>query len=156
MYSYEDRIRAVKIYIKLSKSTYLTILQFGYPTKNSLKGWYREYERNRDLQVRYARSKEKYTAEQMQIAVQHYPDVLPWKAVELIAVRNSQVMATDLNQQIMRAITTQPCKYQSASGFVIPSICAITSGDSRAITSRASRLSFSCLSFDAPVMTVLT
>ena len=92
----------------------------------------------------------------MQIAVQHYPDVLPWKAVELIAVRNSQVMVTDLNQQIMRAITTQPCRYQSASGFVIPSICAITSGDSRAITSRASRLSFSCLSFDAPVMTVLT
>ena len=39
MYSYEDRIRAVKLYIKLSKRTGLTILQLGYPTKNSLKGW---------------------------------------------------------------------------------------------------------------------
>lgn len=74
MYSYEERIRAVKLYIKLGKRTGPTIRQLGYPTKNSLKGWYREYERNRDLQVRYARSREKYTAEQMQIAVQHYLD----------------------------------------------------------------------------------
>ena len=74
MYSYEERIRAVKLYIKLGKRTGPTIRQLGYPTKNSLKGWCREYERNRDLQVGYARSREKYTAEQMQIAVQHYLD----------------------------------------------------------------------------------
>ena len=59
MYSYEERIRAVKLYIKLGKRTGPTIRQLGYPTKNSLKGWCREYERNRDLQVGYARSREK-------------------------------------------------------------------------------------------------
>ena len=74
MYSYEERIRAVKFYIKLGKRIGPTIRQLGYPTKNSLKSWYREYERNRDLQVGYARFREKYTAEQMQIAVQHYLD----------------------------------------------------------------------------------
>ncbi|CAM8636184.1 Integrase, catalytic core [Comamonadaceae bacterium] len=74
MYSYEERIRAVKLYIKHGKRIGPTIRQLGYPTQNSLKGWYREYERNRDLQLVYARSKVKYTAEQIQVAVQHYLD----------------------------------------------------------------------------------
>ena len=74
MYSYEERIRAVKLYIKLGKRTGPTIRQLGYPTKNSLKDWYREYERDRDLQVVYTRSRLKYTAEQIQVAVQHYLD----------------------------------------------------------------------------------
>ena len=74
MYSYEDRIRAVKLYIKLGKRIRATIRQLGYPTKNSLKGWYREYEQSRDLQVGSARSRQKYSAEQMQVAVQHYLD----------------------------------------------------------------------------------
>jgi len=45
MYSYEDRLRAVRLYIKLAKRVRLTIRQLGYPTKNALKSWYREYER---------------------------------------------------------------------------------------------------------------
>ena len=75
MYSYEERIRAVKLYIKLGKRTGPTIRQLGYPTKNSLKDWYREYERDRDLQVVYTRSRLKYTAEQIQVAVQLTPPV---------------------------------------------------------------------------------
>ncbi len=51
MFSYEDRIRAVKLYIKLGKRLGATIHQLGYPTKNSLIGWYREYEQGHDLQV---------------------------------------------------------------------------------------------------------
>ena len=74
MYSYEERIRAVKLYIKLGKRTGPTIRQLGYSTKNSLKDWYREYERDRDLQVVYSRSRVKYTADQIQVAVQHYLD----------------------------------------------------------------------------------
>jgi len=37
MYSYEDRLRAVKLYLKLSRRVKATIYQLGYPTKNSLK-----------------------------------------------------------------------------------------------------------------------
>lgn len=37
MYSYEDRIRAVTLYIKLGKRFGATIQQLGYATKNSLK-----------------------------------------------------------------------------------------------------------------------
>ena len=36
MYSYEDRVRAVELYIKLGKRIAATIRQLGYPTKNSL------------------------------------------------------------------------------------------------------------------------
>lgn len=44
MYSYEERIRAVKLYIKLGKRLRPAIRQVGYPTKNALLGWFREYE----------------------------------------------------------------------------------------------------------------
>ena len=74
MFSYEDRIRAVKLYIKLGKRLGATIRQLGYPTKNSLIGWCREYEQGRDLQVGYTRSMFKYSDEQRQVAVQHYLD----------------------------------------------------------------------------------
>ncbi len=37
MYSYEDRIRAVALYIELGKRPKATIRQLGYPSKNALK-----------------------------------------------------------------------------------------------------------------------
>jgi transposase-like protein len=57
MCSYEDRIKAVKLYIKLGKCIGATIRQLGYPTKNAPKSWHREFEQGRDLPVGYARSK---------------------------------------------------------------------------------------------------
>ena len=49
MYSYEDRLRAVRLYIKLGKRIGSTIGQLGYPTKNALLSWHREYEHRLDL-----------------------------------------------------------------------------------------------------------
>ena len=74
MYSYEDRVRAVKLYIKLGKRTAATIRQLGYPTKNALKSWHGEFERCRDLPMRYVRSKPKYSDEQKKLAVDHHLD----------------------------------------------------------------------------------
>ena len=74
MYSYEDRIRAVKLYIKLGKRTGATIRKLGYPTKNALKNWHREYAQGRDLPVGYTRLKPKYSDEQKKVAAQHYLD----------------------------------------------------------------------------------
>lgn len=45
-------IRAVELYMKLGKRVKATIRQLGYPTKNALRNWYREYEEHRDLRVR--------------------------------------------------------------------------------------------------------
>ena len=74
MYSYEDRIRAVKLYIKLGKHTGATIRQLGYPTKNALKSWHEEYERCLDLSRGYLLSKPKYSLAQREKAVRYYLD----------------------------------------------------------------------------------
>lgn len=71
MYSYEDRLRAVHLYIKLGKRIGLTIRQLGYPTKNALKAWYLEYEQRRQLRAGYTRPA-KYSRADKKRAVEHY------------------------------------------------------------------------------------
>lgn len=71
MYSYEDRLRAVQLYIKLGKRIGLTIRQLGYPTKNALKTWYREFEQSHELRAGYTRPA-KFSQEQKERAVEHY------------------------------------------------------------------------------------
>lgn len=70
MYSYEDRLRAVQLYIKLGKRVGLTIRQLGYPTKNALKAWHREYEQRRDLPAGYVRP-QRYSRAHKERAVAH-------------------------------------------------------------------------------------
>lgn len=72
MYSYEDRVRAVELYLKLGKRIKATIRQLGYPTKNSLKAWCQELEASGDLQKGYVRAMPKYSEEQKQLALEHY------------------------------------------------------------------------------------
>src|SRR5690606_40028386 len=72
MYSYADRLRAVQLYIKLGKRMGPTLRQLGYPTKNALKNWHREYERRHDLPAGYVRTKPRYSTEQKAAAVEHY------------------------------------------------------------------------------------
>ena len=74
MYSYEDRVRAVELYVKLGKRTGATIRQLGYPTKNSLKSWHEEYEGRLGLSSGYVRSNPKYSKNQKQKAVEHYAE----------------------------------------------------------------------------------
>jgi putative transposase len=74
MYSYEDRLLAVQVYIKLGKRIGPTVRQLGYPSFNALKGWCREFEGTLDLQSGYSRSVQKYSAHEKEIAVQHYVD----------------------------------------------------------------------------------
>jgi putative transposase len=71
MYSYDDRLRAVRLYIKLGKRVALTIRQLGYPTKNALKSWCQEYEHRLDLPAGYAREPMYSQAEKEQ-AVDHF------------------------------------------------------------------------------------
>jgi transposase InsO family protein/transposase-like protein len=72
MYSYEERLRAVQLYLKLGRRSGATIRQLGYPTKNSLKAWSDEFESRGELQAGYARSKPKYSDEQKSMAVEHW------------------------------------------------------------------------------------
>ncbi|KAA9361433.1 IS3 family transposase, partial [Ochrobactrum quorumnocens] len=72
MYSYEDRMRAVALYIKLGKRPKATIRQLGYPSKNALKGWYLEYEHHLDLRLGFAPRAPKFTQAQKEAALEHY------------------------------------------------------------------------------------
>ncbi|MEB0033308.1 IS3 family transposase, partial [Undibacterium sp. RTI2.1] len=49
-----------------------TILQLGYPTKNALKSWHREFEEFCDLPESYARKKPTYSEQQKNEVVEHY------------------------------------------------------------------------------------
>ncbi len=71
MYSYEDRLRAVQLYIKLSKRIGLTFPHLGYPTKNALKTWYREFEQRHELPAGYVHPP-RYSQAHKQRAVEHY------------------------------------------------------------------------------------
>jgi putative transposase len=73
MFSYEDRLRAVQLYLKLGKRIAATIQQLGYPTKNTLKGWHREFLQNQDLRV-HKRLVPRYSNQQKQVAIEHYKD----------------------------------------------------------------------------------
>ena len=60
MYSYEERIKAVKLYIQYCMSAASVIRELGYPNRHTLKSWYKEFAANDDLHIVSTRSS-KYT-----------------------------------------------------------------------------------------------
>lgn len=66
MYSYADRLRAVGLCMRLGKRLNSTIRQLVYPTKNALRGWYREYVQHLDLRVQSVARAPKYSEVQRQ------------------------------------------------------------------------------------------
>ena len=71
MYTYEERIKAVKEYSNSGLRANLTVQKLGYPTHQALRDWYKEYQANGDLHRDFIRES-KYTEEQKQKAVKHY------------------------------------------------------------------------------------
>ena len=73
MYSYDDRIRAVRFYINCGYNAAYTVQKLGYPDATSLKHWYREYTQTNDLH--HGRKKvSKYSDKEKRIAVDYYFD----------------------------------------------------------------------------------
>ncbi|MDA3950214.1 MAG: IS3 family transposase [Spirochaeta sp.] len=71
MYSYEDRMRAVELYIQYDRSAAATIRELGYPSRKGLDRWYQEYEKSGDLHRSFP-SHPKFSDEQKQVAVDYY------------------------------------------------------------------------------------
>ncbi len=71
MYSYEDRIRAVKLYINCGKSASVVVRKLGYPSKKNLRRWYQTFVVNGDL-PKGMPPRPRYSAAQKQKAVDHY------------------------------------------------------------------------------------
>ena len=71
MFSYDDRMKAVLLYIKYDQGAAEAVRDLGYPTTKTLKRWYREYISTGDLHGSKVR-KTKFTAEQKRSAVDYY------------------------------------------------------------------------------------
>jgi putative transposase len=71
MYSYEDRLKAVKLYIKYSFCVADTLHELGYPSRNMLRQWYQEYTETGELHKLHGK-KSKYSLEARMLAVRYY------------------------------------------------------------------------------------
>ena len=71
MFTYQQRIKAVELYIKYGLKAAATIRDLGYPTRRSLQSWYREYRDTGDLHRDITR-KSRFTDKQKSAAVDHF------------------------------------------------------------------------------------
>ena len=71
MYSYEERMKAVELYIKYDLSAAITVRKLGYPDRKMLVRWYKEYKETGKLHERYDKNSV-YTLYQMNTAVNYY------------------------------------------------------------------------------------
>ena len=72
MYSLEDRKRAVELYIKYDLSVADTVRELGYPTRQALYLWYKEYKRNGGFCDGPREACSKYSKEQKIAAVDFF------------------------------------------------------------------------------------
>lgn len=71
MYSYADRIKAVELYIKYGLSSAAVVHELGYPARNMLQQWYKEYIETGRLHEKHGK-KSKYSLKQKRTAVEYY------------------------------------------------------------------------------------
>ena len=71
MHSYEDRIRAVRLYYRYGKKASVVVMELGYPSTKQLGRWVRIYEEKGDL-PRELKPRERYSRTQKIAAVEHY------------------------------------------------------------------------------------
>lgn len=72
MYSYEDKMKAIELYLKY-ESWAKTINTLGYPSVGALRQWVSEYSNHGDIK-RFHTRKSKYSETQIQYAVEYYLD----------------------------------------------------------------------------------
>ena len=71
MFSYEERIKAVKLLLQYDISYSTVIRELGYPTKETLWNWYNEYSQNGDLHQNFIKqTKFKYPIQKICVKMQ--------------------------------------------------------------------------------------
>ena len=71
MYSYEDRMRAVELYIQYDLQAEKTACALGYGTARNIQRWYKEYKETGVLHKKITREK-KYSEQQKEAALNYY------------------------------------------------------------------------------------
>lgn len=73
MYTNEQKMKAVELYIKYNHRATQVSRELGYPHPNFIARWYKEYLQNGTFRTKYERQN-KYTEEQKQYALQYYQE----------------------------------------------------------------------------------
>ena len=71
MYSFEEKMKAVNLYIKYHHKAAPVIRELGYPDRHMLAKWYKQYEATGTLPKK-VEGRQKFTEQQKQIALQYY------------------------------------------------------------------------------------
>lgn len=71
MYSYEERLKAVELYIKYNNNSAAVIRELGYPNRGTLRLWVKEFNQEGSLHEKY-KDKSKYSDEQRKYALNYY------------------------------------------------------------------------------------
>lgn len=71
MYTYEQRMEAVNLYIKYGHRAAAVIRELGYPNRHMLVKWYKEFQKTGDLHEAPTRHK-KHSEEEKQRALKYY------------------------------------------------------------------------------------
>jgi transposase-like protein len=94
-YTSEEKPAAVKLYIKYDFSPSAVIYELGYPSRNRLYSWYKEYKETGKFTIKGNHTK--YTAEQRKAAVQYYLEhgrTAPSGAFLLVTIQLSAFLLT--------------------------------------------------------------
>jgi putative transposase len=71
VYSYEERVKAVRLYTEFDQRASAAIRALGYPTRRTLREWHKELLEAGDLHEAYAK-KSRYSEQHKQEAVDYY------------------------------------------------------------------------------------
>ncbi|WP_411268846.1 hypothetical protein [Enterococcus sp. OL5] len=71
MFSHEERVKAIQLFLKYDCSYTTSIRELDYPSVGALRKWYKKYLITGALHLKH-RKKSKYFEEQKRIAVNHY------------------------------------------------------------------------------------
>ena len=71
MYSFEEKMKAVNLYIKYHHKAAPVIRELGYPDRHMLAKWYKQYEATGTL-TKKVKGRQKFTEQQKQMALQYY------------------------------------------------------------------------------------
>jgi transposase-like protein len=149
MYSYEDRIKAVELYIKYDLSAADTVRELGYPSYKMLVRWYKEYLETGGLHEQYIK-RPAYTAAQMKAAVNYYREhgrnisrtvrVLGYPTREALARWIDELAPGERKARIRRSAVVQFSQEQKKDAVI--ELC-VREGSAAAVADRlgASRVS---------------
>lgn len=70
MYPPEEKLKAVKLFLKYDRSCASVINELGYPDRSTLYLWVKDYEKHGESAFR--KSRDRYTVEEKRLAVDHY------------------------------------------------------------------------------------